>query len=498
LREFGSASDGDGVGILAGCLKRNAFVPGGPQVVPDLTASLIKLRIILLAALYRDLTLGSSAKQFGRASSAPHDPQGLAGNVPPFRTTIWDNDRFMKIEDSIRDIRSFAVTQPAIWRVTDGFLSAVVGTAQKYSTGRLFRLKVTAAAILLSLLVAFPPYKSMPAQLHKTANLPIRAIQWKIQHPLAPIPENLKDPNISISATHVNKLELRFTIPLLGRLSGTGAWTVVVWSHLTGIGVFYLLAGLALEALGDPVGSALYVIGLGATYFGTCFFNDYMFGDGIAFFFMLFSVACRQPLLSAISFVVAAFCDERAVMAAPLLLFFVMVRFRDAGQLAQRRRSSIAIISGVALWAILRWWLAAAFKLSTGTTSLASFSVIQDSLGWNFPIVFADVFKASWVLFALALLSLASQRNRTSFATLLFTFGIAIAPAFVVVDFRRSVAYAFIVFLISLHFLRGDSEASRKWLAAILVLNILYTPLCESIVRITGCTKCPFWAHWPP
>jgi hypothetical protein len=45
--------------------------------------------------------------------------------------------------------------------------------------------------------------------------------------------------------------------------------------------------------------------------------------------------------------------------------------------------------------------------------------------------------------------------------------------------------------------LKGDEEASRKYLAAILVLNIVYSPLCFSIIRVTGCTRCPGWARWP-
>jgi hypothetical protein len=104
------------------------------------------------------------------------------------------------------------------------------------------------------------------------------------------------------------------------------------------------------------------------------------------------------------------------VIAAPLLLFHVVVRFRQDGQQAQRKRLCVAIVCGALVWAPLRWWLATRFQLTTGTTSPASLGAIQDSLGWNFAIVFLDIFKVSWALLALALLSRLSPRNRASAA----------------------------------------------------------------------------------
>jgi hypothetical protein len=38
----------------------------------------------------------------------------------------------MKIEDSIRDVRPFAATRPAIHKMADGFLSVIVEKTEQY------------------------------------------------------------------------------------------------------------------------------------------------------------------------------------------------------------------------------------------------------------------------------------------------------------------------------------------------------------------------------
>jgi len=198
---------------------------------------------------------------------------------------------------------------------------------------------------------------------------------------------------------------------------------------------------------------------------------------------MLLSVACRKPLLAAGSFVAAAFCDERCVVAVPLLLFYLAVRYPHDEQQAQRRRLLLAIVGGVLVWFLLRWWLARTFQLSTGTTGLGSLSIIAANLRTGlWPLL--EVFKASWMLIPLALFILWSKRNWVSAVTLLVAFGVALAPAFLVLDFQRSVGYTFVALLIALPFLWRDQETSRKWLAAILVLNVLFSPPGGSILRL--------------
>jgi len=381
----------------------------------------------------------------------------------------------------------FGVSRPAVLRTLDRFLTAIVRGVQQRLSGKHACLKIALTAVVLSLLITFPLYEVGPEFQNPTG----QALLWKVQHPLSPVPAQLKSPALyqrsaAGGASHADKLELRLTLPILGWLSRTGRWTVLVWNHLAAFGTFYLLASLALAALGDSTGSALFVLGLAPTFFGAWFFNDFMVGDGVAYFLMLLSVACRLPALAAFSFLAAAFCDERCVLAAPLLILYLAVRYRQPGQRSQRNRLCAAIVAGALAWAILRWWLGQTFHLSMGTTGLMSREILHYHLTSSLPGPFLEVFKASWTLPVLALLVLVAYRSWGLMAALLSAFALAIAPAFMVWDFSRSVAYTFVVLLISLYFLNGDREISRKYLAAILVVNVLLSPPYRSILRIVG------------
>src|SRR5208283_5221640 len=108
------------------------------------------------------------------------------------------------------------------------------------------------------------------------------------------------------------------------------------------------------------------------TFFGSWFFNDFHFGVGIAFFFLLLSIASRNLLVSSCSFLAAAFCDERCVAAVPLLLLYFVVSLRQDTEKASRLKHCIAIVVGAGMWPLLRSWVAGAFHLTMGTSMLAT------------------------------------------------------------------------------------------------------------------------------
>jgi hypothetical protein len=121
-----------------------------------------------------------------------------------------------------------------------------------------------------------------------------------------------------------------------------------------------------------------------------------------------------------------------------------------------------------------------------GTSGLMSWEILRYHLTSSLPGTFLEVFKASWTLPAFAFLSLIAQRNWTFAAAFVSAFALAICPAFLVWDFARSIAYGFVVLLLSLPFLKGDKEAVRKYLAAIVIINVLLSPPYESILRMIG------------
>jgi hypothetical protein len=363
----------------------------------------------------------------------------------------------------------FSTTKTLISDFLDKLLQRVTLAAEILVSGRLPYLKIAAVTFLIALLASLQIYVGLRARFDPPNT---EALSFKIRHPLSPLPAELKDQSLYDGyASHNDKLELRLTLPLLGRLSGTGIWTVVVWNHIAAVWFFYILARLATEAVGDIVGGALFVFGLGPTLFGTWFFNDIRYGDGVAYVFLLLSIAFRHPLLSFGFFTIAAFCDERCVAAAPLLLLYFWVSLRGESEKSLRTSQCAAIIAAGGVWLVLRLWLSWAFHLTMGSLMITPDIVRQNirSHWWDL----ARVFGWSWMLPASALLGLILQRKWLASIFLIGASAIAIAPAFLVADFARSVGYAFVILLLSVHFLRGDPDASHKYLASILTLNFL-------------------------
>ncbi len=380
-------------------------------------------------------------------------------------------------------VESFTVSRKLVLKAVDDFLSTIIRKASDHFCGRLGRVKVTLCTVLLSLLAAFPQYRGLSQQLDQGIN--IQALLIKFHNPLSPIPPELKDVSRYYGeGSHNDKLELRLTLPILGWLGHTGKWTVVIWNHLSALVVFFLLAKLSSQALDDDVGGALFVLALGPTFFGSWFFSDIHFGDGIAFMLLLLSIASRNLVLSSFWFLAAAFEDERCVLAVPLVLLYFAISLPGNEEKTLRRKHYIAILFGVGMWMLLRYWVAQTYHLATGTSMLGMRSIIRDNLTGGFPYVFLDTFKVSWTIPLFAVMCLALKRKWAVLSVYVASFAFLFVPALLVIDFDRSICYTFIFLLTSLYFLRGGKEPARKYLAAILVLNVLLISPGSSILRI--------------
>lgn len=365
----------------------------------------------------------------------------------------------------------------------EGFLTTVVRGADMFFGGRHALLLITATAILTALVTRFPHYENLPRIKQEISN---QALSWQVRHPLTPIPANLKNiPLYGPPASHADKMELRLTLPLLGHLSGTGSWTIVIWGSIAGALLIYFFAVCARDAMKDTTATAFFVIGLAATFFGTWGFNDFLFGDAVAFDLMLLSVCfMRWSWLSGLCFLGAAFCDERTIVAAPLLLLYFIVRYSQPEEKKQRNHLLFAIVATIGVWLVLRWWLSATFHLSTGTSMVATWEIFRDHMtDRQTYLSVAGMFRASWIIPVLALRRLIVNGQWALAAALIGAFGVAAGPAFLVLDLNRSLGYAFLVFLISVRVLWHDVEAPKKYLAAIMLVNILLSPPSKTILR---------------
>jgi len=386
------------------------------------------------------------------------------------------------------DPSQFPDNYRTVSRALDKWLSTTVTLITKCIGGKYLYLKVALAATILSLLVSFPFYKGTRERLD--TYITARALASKVLHPFAPVPADLKNPalytsNAAGGASHADKLDPRLTVPVLGWLSGTGAWTVVIWNPIAGVVTFYLLAILAFAALGDEISAALFVLGLAPTFFGAWFFNDFDVGDGIGYCLMLASL-CARPALSSLLIFAAAFCDERCVTAAPLLLLYVAVRFRDTNDRKERNYRYFALAAGILAWAMARWWIANRYGLGSGRTELMSWEILRFHLSSTIPNGLAGVFKVSWLIPVFAVASLLTQRKWLFGTYFILAIAIALGPAFIVWDYDRSAAYLIPALVLSLYFFCGDHQRVRKVLAFVVLANVLLSLPYRSALCLAG------------
>src|SRR5688572_25328996 len=116
-----------------------------------------------------------------------------------------------------------------------------------------------------------------------------RAITWWLEHPFQPVPIAEFYPNASqaegVTAgeiSHLAKLGVRGTLPLLNQLLHGGLGTILLMSHVAAVWAFLLFYRIGREATGDAAYAALATWAFAATWAGQWGFQDFICGDVVA------------------------------------------------------------------------------------------------------------------------------------------------------------------------------------------------------------------------
>lgn len=317
--------------------------------------------------------------------------------------------------------------------------------------GRWWYLRVGIFAITLSLIYHSPSrgnWKTWPYQV----------LQQQVDHPLRQLQPWKYDPGISPNddgiASHLDKLSFRLTIPVLGKIFKTGKRSWLIFTALAGLLFYPLFASICERWLKDRQTAMYLTAGFGLSWAGHQFFFDTWIGDGVAWFFLLLSVASKRPLLIFSSVLAAAFTDERGLIASTgTLLFWAMGDEKISGGKAAL---STAIRSGwkqkgavVAAWLAyfgIRLYLGSKFGLNTGNTMIGNPLIIVNQLQNNIPYSALAVFEGLWLWLLIGFAGLLVERRYLAAGGYAGIFLFVGAISFLVWDFERSLAYAVILF----------------------------------------------------
>ncbi|MGH7970986.1 MAG: hypothetical protein ACREIC_19875, partial [Limisphaerales bacterium] len=347
--------------------------------------------------------------------------------------------------------------------------------ARKWAERNLALIAVALSAI--SLVTACPDY----ARFGPYPGVPwaAEAVSWKFQHPFARIPvsefRNQAGASGSGIIEQLEKRSYRIAIPATANVLGMSVTHAIAIQQVAAVAFLGMFVLLARETLGDAT-SALFAGVMAATSFiGQWGFNDFTNFDGSAYLILLLLLWARWPVFVALLAVVGGFCDERVILATPLVWLWHVARGApgDPSQSLvcepgngpihykpaafRPDRVTWGLLVGLIGFSVLRLLLGYRWGQMVNTSGMG-IGVVKSNLLWLPLALFAGI--KGGMLLLLGAGSLLVVHRRMRYMALV---GFACAPCMLaalwVYDLTRSLAFGFPAYFLAMTVLRRHMSA---------------------------------------
>jgi hypothetical protein len=289
----------------------------------------------------------------------------------------------------------------------------------------------TLLCALLPPLFSWPELPPMPAAGHAYwSRYWDDVLKLKVDHPAYDYTRDFPP------ASNPAKRNFRLTVPLAAHASGLGMAAVPFIRYvLQGV----LLVGLLLageRACGDRIAALGAALAVAGTYVGTSVWMDeWHWFDNCAQAFMVLALLARRPAWAFAALLAAAFTDERALVAAPLIALF---HFWTGG-----RRSLVwASFAAVAAYIAARIALSMALGLHNPAGAIGAADTVFPNLR-VLPLGVWGAIEGGWFLVAAACAASLRAGDRRSLMLLAAAVLLPVAASVFVIDFSKSASYAF-------------------------------------------------------
>ncbi|MGC4056190.1 MAG: hypothetical protein QM757_45880 [Paludibaculum sp.] len=294
------------------------------------------------------------------------------------------------------------------------------------ATGRRWKVRALLTVLALVLFRAFPAYDALQTSF----------VQQKWHDALVKAGKPLADMGkLYPPESHESKLTFRLTVPLVARALHLGMAGVLVLHALLGIALLGLVVHLVHEITGSRQAAMLMSLAVGCAWPGQAAFHELRGGyyDAAALCLLLLALCPRAPGSVALCTFLAAWTDERALLAAPCVFLFHMVHR------ANGLRSSLGVILGLGGYGLARMYMTTAGNYSPALSGIGAHLVAQQlnvlpmALWSGLGGCWAPILGGCTVLFL---------RRRFAIGILfsLLVAGLSLS-AFCVIDTTRSLAY---------------------------------------------------------
>jgi hypothetical protein len=270
-------------------------------------------------------------------------------------------------------------------------------------------------------------------------------------------------------------------MPILARMLSLGPLGLLAIQVAAGVALFFLVALLAERITASRPVAVVLALMIGSTWAGmTAFVELRGVFDAVAILLLVSCLYARNPLLVMLFILLAGWDDERALLAAPLVVVFLLLQ-REAGSpgLIVRAFFSprlLGLYAGLGIHAVTRLAYARAFGIpirydGNGLGILAS----QVNM---IPMGIWTAFEGGWLLVGGALIVLMKEKRRVELVLFILALGFLLAIAMCTVDVSRSTAYCLPAVFVALTVLSRSETPEGLWRLAITssVLAVLWPP----------------------
>jgi hypothetical protein len=139
---------------------------------------------------------------------------------------------------------------------------------------------------------------------------------------------------------------------------------VLAFQFCLGVAILFLVGKIAMDLFADRVAALATVFGVSSIYAGkAAFLQIGGMGDAFAFALLTIAVAFRPPLIIAPAIFLACFTDERAVVVAPLVALYWVIRNGTNDTPKWINLQSIAVVAALVAACTVRFTLMYKYKL---------------------------------------------------------------------------------------------------------------------------------------
>lgn len=358
-----------------------------------------------------------------------------------------------------------------IWALFIGFEKRALKLVEDITSGSRWAIKATAVILGLALFLSFPSYDSLNFDEHE------RGV-WNA------VILKSRDLTLDLSefyspGSNPGKVNFRLTGPLIGHFLRLDIFGFVVVQAIAGALLIYFSVLLTNNITKDRVVAFLTTLLIGATYAGIVSFAELRGRfDGLGICFLVAALLTRRPILITLFVLLAAWTDERGLVASPLVLLFHLLNSSSGREFRVKDFLKPQLLSVYLAWVLYfatRFLYAYALDLPQSYRQ-DGFHVLFRQINM-IPMGLWTAFEAGWLLILLAFIVLAIEKRWAFSLLFIAALSLLFTVALGVVDISRTTAFAVPALYIAVRILKNAlSTADLRRYSLVACLGTMFWP----------------------